>query len=82
VANIRFTTPSDGGSPITGYLVSINEGPFETLSSFTSGEPNEASFRTGDPCESLYVSYAVEAVNEHGHSAASNTYVIEQEEEC
>jgi hypothetical protein len=85
VVTIQFTTPNDGGSPITGYLVSIDEGPFETLSSYTRGEPepNEATFRTGESCESLYVTYALEAVNVHGHSAPGNTYAVsESEEEC
>jgi titin len=79
---LDFTTPMDSGTPITGYLISINGAPYETLE-YTAGSPNSTLLEGGDDCETLSATFTVEAVNSAGHSEPSNEYeVTHGAEEC
>jgi titin len=83
MSDLSFTTPtSDGGSAITGYLVSQDGGPYTALT-YTAGSPNTAAVDTGDRyCGPPSFTYTIEATNSIGTSPASNTYTVDYEDGC
>jgi hypothetical protein len=68
-ASIYFTQDSNGGSPITDYLISINGGPFRS----SGGQTTSPLVIRGLQLNQKY-SARIEAVNKYGTSNPSNSF--------
>lgn len=72
---LSFTSPaSDGGTPITGYLISESEANYQTLV-YVAGAPNTAQ----EPvpfCTFGSFTFTIEAINAVGRSRPSNTVSV------
>lgn len=69
--NLSWTTPANGGSPITGYRIdrAVGSGPFTTMA--TTG-PTITTFSDTTVLASTLYSYQVYAINSIGTGPASN----------
>ncbi|WP_375479169.1 OmpA family protein [uncultured Jatrophihabitans sp.] len=73
VATVDFSPPaSDGGSPITGYQLSVDSGPYANTI-YVAGSPYVTTTLVYSNCSTTTHTFAVRAVNAQGPGAVSNT---------